>query len=225
MYKLSHHMLPSIFENMFIYTSDVHDYYTRQVHLLCIQYAPTKRSQRTIKYCGTKLWNIISGIIQPDCAISTFKQKLKTFLLSWLGSFFLNFKLCVFSFHFILFYFFLSTFSWLLTKWYPPALCTCSCSPCFNVAVLMNLGHISHYFCTLCQGCDWRYYALSFDDFLWCIMYLHCWLFGFDFCTTLTINILLLSLSLSAKLDTKYSGRIRIRYVGHQAINWNNCDI
>ena len=100
---------------------------------------------------------------------------------------------------FILFY---SIFSfnifWLLTKWYPPALCTCSCSPCFNeLAVLMNLGHISHYFCPLCQGCDWRYYALPFDDFLWCIMYLHCWLFGFDFCTTLTINILSLSLSLS----------------------------
>ena len=107
---------------------------------------------------------------------------------------FFNFKLCVFSFYFILF--FLSTFSWLLTKWCPPALCTCSCWPCFNeLAVLMNLGHISHYFCPLCQGCDWRYYALPFEDFLWCIMYLHCWLFGFDFCTTLTINILSLSLS------------------------------
>ena len=84
-YKLSHHMLPSMFENMFIYTSDVHDYYTRQADLLYIQYAPTKRSQRTIKYYGTKLWNIISGVVQPDCAISTFKQKLKIFLLSWLG--------------------------------------------------------------------------------------------------------------------------------------------
>ena len=86
MYKLSHHMLPSMFENMFIYTSDVHDYYTRQADLLYIQYAPTKRSQRTIKYYGTKLWNIISVVVQPDCAISTFKQKLKIFLLSWLGS-------------------------------------------------------------------------------------------------------------------------------------------
>ena len=184
-------MLPSMFENMFIYTSDVHDYYTRQADLLYIQYAPTKRSQRTIKYYGTKLWNIISGIIEPDCAISTFKQKLKFFFLSWVGSFsFLNFKWCDFSFYFILF-FSLSIFSWLLIKWYPPALCTCSCSPCFNeFAVLMNLGHISHYFCPLCQGCDWLYYALPFDDFLWCIMYLHCWLFGFNFCTTLTINIL-----------------------------------
>ena len=117
------------------------------------------------------------------------------------------------SFHFILFYFFLSIFSWLLTKWYPPALCTCSCSPCFNeFAVLMNLGHISHYFCPLCQGCDWRYYALPFDDFLWCIMYLHCWLFGFNFCTTLTINILSLSLSLSLNAVLPYSLSLRCMF-------------
>ena len=34
MYKLSHHMLPSMFENMFVNTYDVHDYYTRQAYLL-----------------------------------------------------------------------------------------------------------------------------------------------------------------------------------------------
>ena len=109
MYKLSHHMLPSMFENMFIYTSDIHDYYTRQADLLYIQFAPTKRSQRTIKYYGTKLWNIISGIIQPDCAISTFKQKLKIFLLSWLFRFLFLISNYV-SFHFILFYFFFQHF-------------------------------------------------------------------------------------------------------------------
>ena len=60
---------------------------------------------------------------------------------------------------------FLSTFSWLLTKWYWLALCTYSCSPCFNwLAVLMNLGHISHHFRPLCHGCDRPYYALPFDD-------------------------------------------------------------
>ena len=107
MYKLSHHMLPSMFENMFICTWDVHDYYTRQADLLYIQYAPTKRSQRTIKYYGKKLWNIISGIIQPDCATSTFKQKLKIFFLSWLGSFsfFLFQIMCLFIFFFFCQYF------------------------------------------------------------------------------------------------------------------------
>ena len=128
--------------------------------------------------------------------IQTIKQKLKMFLLSWLGSFsFLISTMCLF----ILSYLFRSTFSWLLIKWCPTALCTCSCSPCFNeLAVLMNLGQISHHLRPPCQGCDRPYYALPFDDkSLWYIMYLHCWLCSFDFCTTLTINILSLSLSLS----------------------------
>ena len=62
----------------------------------------SRHRQRTIKYYGTKLWNIISGIIQPDCAISAFKQKLKIFFLSWLGSF--SFLISNYmSFHFIFF--------------------------------------------------------------------------------------------------------------------------
>ena len=46
-----------------------------------------------------------------ECAISTFKQKLKIFLLSWLCSFsfFFKFQIMV-SFHFILFYFFFQHF-------------------------------------------------------------------------------------------------------------------
>ena len=86
-----------------------------------------------------------------------------------------------------IYFFFLSTFSWLLIRWYPPALCTCSCSPCFNeFAVLMNLGHISHYFRPLCQDCDRPYYALPFDDILYdvsctCIVdYLVLILYNFD---------------------------------------------
>ena len=82
MYKLTNCMLPSMFENMFISTSDVHDYYTRQANLLYVQYASTKRSQRTIKHFGTKLWNSICNVIDIDCAISTYKQRLKDFLLS-----------------------------------------------------------------------------------------------------------------------------------------------
>ena len=41
MYKLMNHMLPSTFENMFIKTSDVHNYSTRQADMLYVQYAST----------------------------------------------------------------------------------------------------------------------------------------------------------------------------------------
>ena len=83
MYKMSNGMLPSMFEIMFIQTSDVHSYPTRQADLLYVQFAATKRTQRTIRHFGTKLWNTLCNVIQVDCAISTFKQKLKFFLLSW----------------------------------------------------------------------------------------------------------------------------------------------
>ena len=41
MYKLMNHMLPSMFENMFIKTSDVHNYSTKQADMLYVQYALT----------------------------------------------------------------------------------------------------------------------------------------------------------------------------------------
>ena len=48
MHKLTKHLLPPLFENMFIETSDVHSYSTRQADLLYVQYAATK-----------ELWNIM----------------------------------------------------------------------------------------------------------------------------------------------------------------------
>ena len=83
MYKLTNCMLPSIFENMIIQTSDVHNYSTRQADLLYIPFASTKRTQRTIKHFGAELWNSLCNVLDIDCAISTFKQRLKIFLLSW----------------------------------------------------------------------------------------------------------------------------------------------
>ena len=42
MYQLTNCMLPSMFENMFIQTSDVHKYSRRQADLFYIQFASTK---------------------------------------------------------------------------------------------------------------------------------------------------------------------------------------
>ena len=44
MYKLMNHMLPSMFENIFIKTSDVHNYSTRQADTLYVQYASAKKN-------------------------------------------------------------------------------------------------------------------------------------------------------------------------------------
>ena len=52
MYKLTKHLLPPLFEDMFIKTLDVHNYSTRQADLLYVQYPATKRTQRILKHYG-----------------------------------------------------------------------------------------------------------------------------------------------------------------------------
>ena len=64
-----------MFENMFIQTSRVPNYSTRQTGLLYVQYSSTERTQRTIKHYRTKSWNCLCISLLADCAISTFKQK------------------------------------------------------------------------------------------------------------------------------------------------------
>ena len=81
MYKLYHKLLPSIF-SFFKLTSDVHSYPTRQNKSYYINYAPTVRSQKTIKITGPKLWNIILKKINIQNKISSYKVNLKKFLLS-----------------------------------------------------------------------------------------------------------------------------------------------
>ena len=82
MYELPKVMLLSMFENMFIHMSNVYNHSTRQTDLLnmYVQYASTKRTQRTIKHYGTKLWNCICHSSIADCAINTFKHKFENFL-------------------------------------------------------------------------------------------------------------------------------------------------
>ena len=67
---------------LYLKTSVVHNYSTRQAGSLYVQYAPTKRTQRNLRHCGTKLWNSLHNVVCSDCAISTFKQNLKVCLLS-----------------------------------------------------------------------------------------------------------------------------------------------
>ena len=79
----------------------------------------------------------------------------------------------------------------------------------FNeLAVLMNLGHISHHFRPLCQGCDRPCYALPFDDILCdvsctCIVdYLVLILYNFDNKHTFIVIVIVIALSIvSVKHD------------------------
>ena len=80
-YKLTKHLLPPLFENMFLKTSDVHNYSTRQAGSLYLQYAATKNTKNS-ETLWNKIMEFLYHVVHPDCAISTFKCSLKPFLLS-----------------------------------------------------------------------------------------------------------------------------------------------
>ena len=80
MYKLFHKQQPPIFD-FFRLTSSIHDYDTRQANTIYLEFVPTIKSQKFIKISGTKLCNFIVKYINLNCAISTFKSKLKNLLL------------------------------------------------------------------------------------------------------------------------------------------------
>ena len=58
---MSNSVQPSMFENMIIQTSDVHSYPTKQAD---VHFAATKRTQRTVRHFGAKLWNTLCNVIQ-----------------------------------------------------------------------------------------------------------------------------------------------------------------
>ena len=82
MYKFVTKRLPSIFDRLFNYLSDPHEYVTRNDKVLDIPLRKTSRSQHTIIYYGPKIWNIIIREIDVDCAIGTIKHRLRILLLT-----------------------------------------------------------------------------------------------------------------------------------------------
>ena len=82
MYKYVKGMLPTIFEDMYQYTSDIHNYSTRCCNTLYLPLCKTTRSQKTIRYYGSKVWNVLLKHIDVNCAIGTFKKRLRILLLN-----------------------------------------------------------------------------------------------------------------------------------------------
>ena len=82
MYKFVKKKLPAIFDDSFRYSSDLHGYPTRISKSINVPLYKSSRRQRTIKYYGPKIWNIILQEIDVDCAIGTIKQRLRILLLT-----------------------------------------------------------------------------------------------------------------------------------------------
>ena len=78
MYKFHNHLLPTLFNNFFVFNYDVHSINTRQSQLLHPPLFKSLFSKSFIRYEGVLIWNNICRSIDVNCKISTFKKKLRS---------------------------------------------------------------------------------------------------------------------------------------------------
>ena len=79
MYKLTLCKLPNIFP-MFELNSRVHNYGTRQAHHYHLPLCRTNLIKMSSTFQGPQIWNELVSNIDVDCAVSTFKSRLKIYI-------------------------------------------------------------------------------------------------------------------------------------------------
>ena len=77
MFKFYHHKLPALFTMMFKNITDVHKHRTRSTSNLFMPTCTTTRMQKSLRYCGPKMWNYIVKHSDIKCSIGTFKKRMK----------------------------------------------------------------------------------------------------------------------------------------------------
>lgn len=82
MYKFVNNQLPKSLLNLFVFNSTVHDYNTRSSAKFHVPLFRSTLSQHTISFTGPKNWNNLLPPITNCPSISSFKYRLKTFLLN-----------------------------------------------------------------------------------------------------------------------------------------------
>ena len=77
MYKISHCLLPTVFQNWFTLNSNVHDHKTRQSSKLHVTSHRTNSRAYSIKMYGVQLWNMLNKDITKVPSLSILKSKCK----------------------------------------------------------------------------------------------------------------------------------------------------
>ena len=82
MYKYKEGSLPKIFNDMFIVNADVHTLNTRSSNKFHISKVKTELGKISLRYHGAILWNKIMDCLNTASSFYTFKNELKSYLLS-----------------------------------------------------------------------------------------------------------------------------------------------
>ena len=84
MYKFYHKKIPKSFGNFFHEMSQTHSYNTRQVQSqsFFLSRLTKKKTQKSFKFAGVKIWKNIPTEIQQSNSLNLFSKKCKTYLIS-----------------------------------------------------------------------------------------------------------------------------------------------
>ena len=80
MFKYVKGMLPPIFNDLFIRTSDVATRVTRNSNKLVVPLCRTELYKKSIKYQGPSIWNRYENFINHQCSLHAFKKQMKRYL-------------------------------------------------------------------------------------------------------------------------------------------------
>ena len=82
MFKIEKHIVPSVISEIFVKNSATHTSYTRQSDYLHVPIIKTTTLQKTLLHTGVTIWNYLLNKININCTITTFKHRLKKYLLN-----------------------------------------------------------------------------------------------------------------------------------------------
>ena len=80
MYKYTNGMLPPVMNELFIFTSTIHEHNTRQCHMLHTNRRHTDISYRSFHNIGPCIWNSLPNKFDVNVLISQFKRHNRTYL-------------------------------------------------------------------------------------------------------------------------------------------------
>ena len=82
MYRFSVNLLPSNFNDIFSYNRNIHNYPTRISNNFHITNPRISLTHRSIRHHGPDIWNSLPEHIKQSKSLSTFKTKVKNYLIS-----------------------------------------------------------------------------------------------------------------------------------------------
>ena len=79
MYKYANNLLPQVINDMYTTNSDVHNYTTRQKHLLNVNKSNINIYSKSYVNTSARIWNAMQSEIEVNVSISKFKISLKMY--------------------------------------------------------------------------------------------------------------------------------------------------